>query len=89
LTTAEKRTIIKAVKKRIGNLIGEKEVTYMTEKQNDILDRLINGEKVECPLCHKGYFVPYNTTADKAHYFTCSNEKCDGHFHWDSVIDIE
>lgn len=61
----------------------------MAEKHNDILIRLKSGEKVKCPVCHKGHLLPYNTTADKAHYFNCSDKKCSGHYHWDPVIDIE
>lgn len=54
-----------------------------------ILDRLRRGEKVECAKCHNGYLIPYNTTADKAHSFNCSNEECDGHYQWDPVINFE
>lgn len=50
-------------------------------------DLLRNGERVICPKCGKDYLRPYNTTADKAHWFDCSN--CDFHAHWDPIIDIE
>lgn len=61
----------------------------MAEKSNDILAKLKKGEKVECPICHNGFYIPYNTTENKAHSFVCSNEKCSGHYHWDPVINIE
>lgn len=44
--------------------------------ENDILTKLKSGEKVECTLCHYGYYVPIGTTADKAHYFVCTNKNC-------------
>ena len=34
-----------------------------------LLERLKSGEKVLCEICKKGYYTPYNTTADKAQYF--------------------
>lgn len=54
-----------------------------------LLERLKSGEKVLCRVCGKGYFIPYNTTADKAHCFNCSNPDCKNFYHWDPVIDIE
>ena len=51
--------------------------------------KLKKGEKVECPVCHNGYYVPVNTTADKAHYFVCTNKECNGHYRWEPIIDIE
>jgi len=54
-----------------------------------LIDRLAKGEKVQCEVCGKGYYIPYNSTADKAHYFNCSNPDCDGYFHWDPMIEIE
>ena len=62
---------------------------FMEEKTNNILSRLRNGEKVACLICHNGYYIPYNTTADKAHAFNCSNENCNGHYNCDSLIDVE
>lgn len=59
----------------------------MAEK--DLIDRLKNGEKIECKVCYKGYYIPYNTSADKAHSFCCSNPECNSSVHWDPVIDIE
>lgn len=59
------------------------------ENQDNTLERLRKGEKVYCDKCGKGYFVPYNTSAEKAHSFDCSNPKCDNHVHWDPVINIE
>lgn len=35
----------------------------------NLIDKLKKGEKIECKSCHKGYYVPYNTSADKAHSF--------------------
>lgn len=51
--------------------------------------KLRAGKKIICPDCKKGYFVPFNTTADKAHSFKCSNENCDGYIHFDPMIIIE
>lgn len=61
----------------------------MAEKQDSIFDRLQNGERVECQICHKGTLRLYNAPPNKAHSFICSNEKFNGHYHWDPVIDIE
>ena len=61
----------------------------MAEKNSDLLTRLRNGEKIECPVCHNGFYIPYNASKDKAHSFVCSNEKCNEHYHWDPVINID
>lgn len=53
------------------------------------LERLRNGEVVHCEKCGKGVFIPYATTADKAHYYDCSNSECDNYVHCDPQIDIE
>lgn len=55
----------------------------------NFIDKLKKGEKIECKSCHKGYYVPYNTSADKAHSFCCSNPECNAFVHWDPVINIE
>lgn len=57
--------------------------------ENNYHERLSSGEKVLCPKCHQGYFVPYKAPADKAHWFECSNPNCDCHYHWDPAIFIE
>ena len=54
-----------------------------------LLERLKSGEKVLCKICKKGYYTPYNTTADKAQYFNCSNPECNNYYHWDPVINLE
>lgn len=51
----------------------------MAEENKSILSRLKSGEKVLCEVCKKGYLIPYNTTAEKAHIFVCSNDDCSGH----------
>lgn len=61
----------------------------MAEKNDDFLSRIKKGEKIKCTICHKGYYIPYNTTADKAHSFNCSNPKCNGHYDFDPIINIE
>lgn len=54
-----------------------------------LLDRLRDGEIVICSKCKKGYFIPFNTTADKAHAFNCSNPDCNNYINIDPVIDLE
>ena len=49
----------------------------------------LRGEKVKCKACHSGYFIPFNTTADKAHSFYCSNPKCNFIVRIDPVIEVE
>lgn len=61
----------------------------MAEERNNIYTRLKNGEKIKCPVCHKGVLTPYNTTFDKAHSFNCSDEKCNGSYNFDVQINIE
>lgn len=39
----------------------------------DLWERLNSGEKIECPDCHKGYFVKHNPDAEINHEFYCSN----------------
>lgn len=56
---------------------------------DNILSELIEGKNVKCPKCHIGDINPFNTTADKAHYFDCSNEECDWYMHFDPIIEIE
>ena len=50
------------------------EAVKMTPKEvGDMIKRLRNGEKVECPDCHKGIIrTPYDTKI--RHYFEC--DKC-------------
>lgn len=59
------------------------------EETGSRLEQLRNGKKVLCSKCEKGYYIPYNTTADRAHSFNCSNPECDNYISIDSVIDIE
>ena len=61
----------------------------MAEEKNSLLGKLKTGETVICSKCGKGIYVPYNTTAEKAHCFYCSNPECDSRIQWDAVIDIE
>lgn len=55
---------------------------------SDYID-LRKGKEFLCPKCNTGVLKPYNTTADKAHSFICSNKNCDGYIHFDPVIDID
>lgn len=57
--------------------------------EEHLVEKLLSGEKVQCDKCKKGHYVPYNTTADKAHCFYCSNTECDSRIHWDPIINIE
>ena len=59
----------------------------MTEE--DLIDRLVKGEKIKCKSCNSGYYLPFNTSADKAHTFYCSNQKCNFIIHKDPIIKIE
>lgn len=59
------------------------------EETGNRLEQLRNGEKVLCSKCKKGYYIPYNTTADKAHSFNCSNPECNSHINIDPIINIE
>ncbi len=54
---------------------------------NDLVTKLQREDRVVCPKCNKGIVLPYNTTADKAHYFNCTN--CDFFVHLDPIINIE
>lgn len=48
----------------------------MTPKEiGELMKKLRNGEKVECPECHAGVVTtPYDPKT--SHFFKCSNEKC-------------
>lgn len=48
----------------------------MTPKEiGEMMRKLRQGEKVECPECHKGFIVtPYDPK--KSHYFECDNSEC-------------
>jgi hypothetical protein len=70
-----------------SNTIEEKVSLYM--KEENLIDKLIKGEKVKCKACHSGYFIPFNTTADKAHSFYCSNPKCNFIVRIDPIIEVE
>ena len=37
--------------------------------EEEIIDKLVKGEKVKCEFCGAGFWVPFNTTYDKAHCF--------------------
>lgn len=52
-------------------------------------EQLRSGEKLICDKCGRGFFIPFNTAADKAHTFDCSNPECDNYIHCDPQIDIE
>ena len=70
-----------------SNTIEEKAALYM--KEQNLIDKLIKGENVKCKACHSGYFIPFNTTADKAHSFYCSNPKCNFIVCIDPIIEVE
>ncbi len=57
--------------------------------EENLIDKLKKGEIVECKVCNNGYYVPFNTSSDKAHSFYCSNSKCNSIIQIDPVIDIE
>ena len=57
--------------------------------EESLIDKLVKGEKIECKSCNNGYYIPYNTSADKAHSFYCSNPKCNFIIRRDPVIEIE
>lgn len=57
--------------------------------EEDRIEKLRNGEQVLCEVCKNGYYIPYNTSADKAHNFNCSNESCNNFIHIDPIINIE
>ena len=57
--------------------------------EENLIDKLRAGEKIQCVKCHEGYYIPYNTTFDKAHFFQCSNSNCNSFCHWDPVINID
>ena len=59
------------------------------QKEKLLIDRLTRGEIIKCKVCGKGYYIPYNTTAEKAHSFNCSNPDCNSYIHWDPVINLE
>jgi len=59
------------------------------EKTDSLFERLKNGEKIICSKCGKGYFIPYNTSANKAHAFNCSNSECGNYLHFDPTINID
>lgn len=56
---------------------------------NENYNDLRHGKEFLCSKCGKGILKPYNTTADKAHSFICSNDKCNAGLHFDPVIDID
>ncbi len=57
------------------------------DENKSILDRLMNGDKVDCPQCHEAIIEPFGTTADKAHSFICPN--CDYTVRYTPAINIE
>ena len=57
--------------------------------EENLIDRLVKGDKIECKACNSGYYIPFNTSADKAHSFYCSNPKCNFIINIDPVIEIE
>ena len=57
--------------------------------EENLVDRLVKGDKIECKACNSGYYIPFNTSADKAHSFYCSNPKCNFIIRRDPVIEIE
>ena len=72
----------------ILNITGEKEVLSVDDVLN-LVDRLKKNEAINCPKCGSGILQPYNTTADKAHDFNCTNAECNFRVHCDANIDVE
>ena len=66
----------------------ENAMPFDLAKEN-LFEHLSSGEKVLCPKCGKGFFIPFNAPAHKAHSFNCSNPDCNCHYHWTSALDIE
>lgn len=58
-------------------------------KSENRYEKLRHGEKVTCSKCGKGYYVPFNTSPDKAHTFNCSNKDCDNSIVYEPVIEID
>ena len=42
-------------------------------EEEKIIDKLDKGEKIKCKFCGIGFLIPFNTTYDKAHCFSCNN----------------
>lgn len=55
--------------------------------QKVALDALKRGETIKCPKCGKANLEPFNTTAEKAHSFSCP--KCYFEVHYTPALDIE
>ena len=73
------------------HIIKKKEGTYM-EDGKVILKRLMDGEKVVCPSCKKGFIEPVNESGkdlgiDELHYFKCT--KCNFYIERIPPITIE
>lgn len=64
------------------------EYEYDSDCKNRI-DILASGGKVKCAVCKNGYYIPYNTTADKAHCFECSRGNCNSVINIDSCVLVE
>ena len=58
-------------------------------ENENLVDRLIQGEIIACEMCNNGYYSPFNTSADKAHSFCCSNPECNSCIIIDPIINIE
>ncbi len=50
-------------------------------------ERLLNGEKVVCEDCEKGYYLPLNPNAKTNHYYYCS--ECGKKIHFEENVVVE
>jgi len=50
-------------------------------------EKLNNGEKIECKNCHKGIYIPYNSSFENNKWFKCN--KCGDVLHFEPKVEVK
>ncbi len=56
-------------------------------KSNYTIEDLQNGKKIECDICHKGIYRPFNSKFKVNHAYVCDN--CGSCINIDPVVEVK
>lgn len=70
----------------ILNIIGKAEDMEIMSSLT-LLDKMLSGEKVTCPKCHKGFMIPTFPNHKKKIDFHCN--QCGYKIHFDHAIEVK
>ena len=53
-----------------------------------VIEKLRNGEKVKCDVCHKSYYDVSSPNRKYSNYFHCEDPNCTGYIHIQKAIKV-